>query len=202
MSLRPAPSILAVASALSLALLSAPAFAEQANSGPVPAPPPVSGPGVAPPPGMPDTRPVWQGPASVMPDPRTRDAWLRECYRRTDYYYGGYDGWREGRRKHRRHRDDRYDRGPAYGYCEAYFDDWYRTGGYGHAHAYAVPMMTYAMPMAYAAAPVAQPSQNCVETVTTEYVPVRRRVIHRRPAPRAVPDKRVRIVPDKRLPAD
>ena len=63
----------------------------------------------------------------------------------------------------------------------------------GYAHAYAAPMMGYvrAMPMAHA--PMAQASGPCEEVVTTEYVPVRSRFIPRRPAPRAVRDKRQRM---------
>lgn len=149
-------------------------------------------------PGGPDMRPVWQGSAGPMlPDPRTRDAWLDECQRRTALYYGNY-------RKSRRHRDDwrRDDR--AYSYCEAYFDDYYRNAYRGHGYAYAMPVVSYAVPMVQV--PVAQAqTEQCREVVTTEYVTVRRRVIPRRPAPRpryVVPDKRIRVVPDKRLPLD
>lgn len=160
-------------------------------------------PGAPPLPGGPDMRPVWQGAGGpvMLPDPRTRDAWLDECHRRTTMYYGG------SRKKHRRNRDDWRRRDSAYTYCEAYFDDYYRTythrgPAYGHGYAYAVPV--YAAPMMMTHAPVVQPAkENCVETVTTTYEPVRTRVIPRRPAPRRViPDKRIRVVPDKRLPAD
>lgn len=150
-------------------------------------------PGAPPLPGTPDMRPVWHGAAApMMPDPRTRDAWLDECQRRTAMYYGGY-------RKSRRHRDDWRARDSAYGYCEAYFDDYYRTYAHsGHAQAYAYMVPVQAAPMVMTYAPVAQPAkENCVETITTEYVPVRTRIIPRRPAPRrVVPDKRIR---DKRL---
>ena len=152
-------------------------------------------PGAPPPPGTPDMRPVWHGaaaPMMMMPDPRTRDAWLSECSRRTAMYYGGY-------RKSRRHRDDWHARDSAYGYCEAYFDDYYRTyADRGQAQAYAYMVPVHAAPMVMSQAPMAQSAkENCVETVTTEYVAVRTRIIPRRPAPRrGVPDKRVR---DKRL---
>lgn len=154
-----------------------------------PALPSVPYPGAPPLPSAPDMRPAWQGAANVlMPDARTRDAWLDECHRRTAMYYGGY-------RKSRRHRDDwrRDDR--AYSYCEAYFDDYYRTyRAHGHVVYAHAPMMMAHAPMAPAA------KQNCVETETVEYVPVRTRVIPRRPAPRrVVPDKRVR---DKRMQMD
>lgn len=86
--------------------------------------------------------------------------------------------------------------------CEAYLDDYYADhhGGreYGHpAYGYGYPAYGYAVPMVMV--PVMVRSQKpCVETVVTEeYVttPARR---HIRRAPR--PDKRVRIVPDKRIP--
>lgn len=142
-----------------------------------------------------DMRPVWQGPAgeAMMPDARTRDAWLRECHRRTEYYYdGGHDGW--GNRHHRRRRGNHHADAPGYSYCEAYFDDYYRTYAQrGYAHANAMPMMAHPRPMM-----MAQASQPCEEVVTTEYVPVRSRFIPRRPARRAAPDKRIRVMPDKR----
>ncbi len=120
--------------------------------------------------------------APGMPDQRSRDAWMRECHRRTEYYYGG-----RGKRHHRR--DDRRESGRGYSYCEAYFDDYYRTYVQpAYAHAYVRPMA------------MVQPSQPCIETVTTEYVPTRTRYIPRRPARRMVPDKRIRVTPDKRLP--
>ena len=79
---------------------------------------------------------------------------------------------------------------PAYGY--GYGQPGYGYGYPAYGYAYAVPMMMV---------PVAQQNRNCREVVTYEYVdvPIRRRVIHRRPAP-VVHDKRVRMVPDKRLP--
>jgi hypothetical protein len=141
-------------------------------------------------PGAVDMRPVWQGASStLMPDARTRDAWMDECHRRTEMYYGGS-------RKRRHHRNDRdredyrrNDRG--YSYCEAYFEDYYRTYAQrGHGYTHAIPV--HAMPMMMQ---TRQPE--CREVVTTEYVPIRTRIIPRRPAPhRVVPDKRVR---DKRM---
>ena len=66
--------------------------------------------------------------------------------------------------------------------CETALDNYYASGpGYGPG----VIMV-----------PVTIPAPPCVETVTTNYVPARR--VIRRPAPR--PDKRIRIVPDKRIP--
>ena len=140
----------------------------------------------------PDMRPTWQGgPVSVVqPDARARDAWLRECRRRTAYYYDDGYGW------HHRHHRDRHDDGHVDGldYCEAYFDDYYRTWaqpGYGYAY----PVAAYVRPMPMAMAPAPQASQPCEEVVTEEYVPVRTRIIPRRPMRRA-PDKRIRVVPD------
>lgn len=137
-------------------------------------------------PGAADMRPAWHGAASpLMPDARTRDAWLNECHRRTTMYYGGY-------RKGRHHRNEGRRNDSAYSYCEAYFEDYYRTYAH-HSHG---QMHGHAMQMVHA--PMARPaSPPCVETVTTEYEPVRTRYIPRRPAPRrVVPDKRVR---DKRM---
>ena len=113
------------------------------------------------------------------------------------------------------------DNRQAKDYCESYLDYYSRPGigGYpGGAYGYPVapaaggypagayppygyPAYGYAAPMMMV--PVAQPVERrpCTRTVTTEEwitVPVRQRLIPRR----AAPDKRVRIVPDKRLRAD
>lgn len=183
MSFRQFAIALSAAGGLVLAL-AAPAAAQSLPAAPgLPAAPAL--------PGAPDMRPMWQGGASpaaaLLPDARARDAWLSECHRRTTMYYDGY-------RKNRRSRDHaRSD--TAYSYCEAYFDDYYRTAGqHGNAHAY--PVMAYAArPMMMAQAPVAQAaSEPCEEIVTTTYEPVRSRVIPRRVAPpRRVPDKRIRV---------
>jgi hypothetical protein len=190
MSLRPTATISGAGSAFALALMLATPAAGAALGGEMPgdAPPPAHDM-----PGGHDMRPMWQGGASAagMPDARTRDAWLRECHRRTELYYDGY-----GDRHHRRHGDDHHDSGPGYSYCEAYFDDYYRTYAQpGYAHAYAMPMMAHVRPMAMAPAPMAQSSQPCEEVVTEEYVPARTRYIPRRPARRLVPDKRIRMAP-------
>lgn len=87
-------------------------------------------------------------------------------------------------------------------YCESYLDQYmasYGHGGYGHgyrphmAYGYAQPMMMVPVMMVQA-----QAQQRCTETVVTEeWVTIPgRRYIPRRPVIR---DKRVRIVPDKRL---
>lgn len=146
-------------------------------------------------PTAPDMRPEWRGASAAMqPDGRARDAWLRECRRRTEMYY-------DGSGHHRHHRRDR-DRDQAYvggyDYCEAYFDDYYRTytqPGYGYAHAY--PTMVYMQPVAMAPVQTTytQTSQPVEEVVTEEYVPIRRRVIPHRRIRHAVPDKRIRVAP-------
>ena len=152
-------------------------------------------------PGGHDMRLVWQGAASApgMPDERAREAWLRECHRRTELYYDGWDqgGW--DKRRHRRDRRDHHGSAPGYSYCEAYLDDYYRTYAQpGYVQAYAVPMMAHPRPMAMNPAPMAHADQPCEEVVTTEYVPELTRTIPRRPAPRAAPGKRIRVTPDKR----
>ena len=201
MSLRNLATTCSAASAFALALALATPAAAAGSDGPgdaaslpaapampMPMPMPMHAPGM---PGGPDMRPVWQGSASApgRPDERTRDAWLRECHRRTEFYY---DGW--GKRHRRGRRGDHHSSEPGYSYCEAYFDDYYRTYAQpGYAHAYAAPMMGYVRPLPMAHAPMAQASGPCEEVVTTEYVPVRSRFIPRRPAPRRVPDKRQRM---------
>lgn len=85
-------------------------------------------------------------------------------------------------------------RGPAYGYGQAY-------PGYGYAYAYQpvmVPVMMPMMAVQMQAAPAPR-QKECKETIVTEeWVPVARP--HRRYIPALpVPDKRVRIVPDKRV---
>lgn len=103
---------------------------------------------------------------------------------------------------------DAADKRAARDYCETYLDQhtsWSQGGGHGfiqgqqivgYGHA---PVMVM-MPVAYVqvAAP-AQPRE-CVEAIVTEEwvtVPQKGKVRHIPPRPR--PDKRVRIVPDKRI---
>jgi hypothetical protein len=171
-------------SAFALALtLATPALAQPVDAGAMPA--------------APDMRPEWRPglpgasaamqPAAMLPDSRARDAWLRECRRRTEMYYDGY-------RSHRRRDKDR-SYSPGYDYCEAYFDDYYRTytqPGYGHAHHH----MSYVQPVAMPATRVVQTSQPIEEVITEEYVPVRSRTIpQRRTIRRPMRDKRIRIAP-------
>jgi hypothetical protein len=95
---------------------------------------------------------------------------------------------------------DAADKRAARDYCEAYLEQhttWNHGGVIGHGYA---PMMVM-VPVAYVqvAAP-AQPRE-CVETVVTEeWVTVheKRKVRHIKPRP----DKRVKIVPDKRVRAN
>ena len=85
--------------------------------------------------------------------------------------------------------------------CEAMLDN-YVPGAAGYpaayGYGYGVPVMLVPVTMMGGAAPAARGP--CKETVVTEEivteVPRRSRLIPRR----AVPDKRVRLVPDKRIP--
>ena len=156
-------------------------------------------------PAAPDMRPEWRPElrgaatsAALLPDSRTRDAWLRECRHRMAFYYdnGGY--FRGRRHGDRRHHDDRSDHGgyaPGYDYCEAYFEDYYRTytqPGY----AYAYPAMVMMRPVAMAPVTTYQSGQQQVSEVVTErYEPIRSRIIQHRRARRVIHDKRIRIAP-------
>lgn len=103
--------------------------------------------------------------------------------------------------------DKAEDRGRNRDECEAYLDDYYARyqaasypgHGYQPAYGYGYPAQGCCMPQP-AVMPRAQP--HCTETVEYVYedVPVRpaRRVIPRRP--KVVPDKRVKIGTDKRVP--
>ena len=107
------------------------------------------------------------------------------------------------------------DRGRARDECETYLDDYYARysqpvshgyPGYGYGYGYVqqayapaggccgagVPMMMVPVMM------VPRPAPECTETVETVYenVPARRRIYR---APRPVPDKRIRVAPDKRI---
>ncbi|MFM5952959.1 MAG: glycine zipper 2TM domain-containing protein [Novosphingobium sp.] len=96
------------------------------------------------------------------------------------------------------------DKRSARDYCEAYLDQslsrqqvygqGYGQPVYGYGYA---PMMVM-VPVAYVQTAVPAQLRECRETVVTEeWVPVRTRYIPPRPKPR--PDKRVKIVPDKRV---
>ena len=110
------------------------------------------------------------------------------------YYYdnGGYF-----RHSHRRHNDRDRQGGyvPGYDYCEAYFDDYYRTytqPGYGYAY----PAMMMMRPMAMAPMTTYQSGQRQVSEVVTErYEPIRSRIIQHRRARPVIHDKRIRIAP-------
>ena len=153
-------------------------------------------PGSPPPASPPDIRPVWHDsgiltPAAAGIDPRAREAWLWECRRRSAQTYD--DGWRSGhRRNHRANRDGGFP--PAYDYCEAYLDDYYRAyaqPGYGTNPGY--PSQTFVQPVAMAPTQIQQDCQPCEEEVE-EYVPVRTRSIPpRRRSYRPLPDKRIKV---------
>jgi hypothetical protein len=213
MSARPVRLILLGAAALGFA---APALAQQL-------PPPPAHPGVmdaagrvydaAPPAGLPDHRPEWRGapqqaghPAAHHPQgqpgydraawEQAQASWLSECRRR----HG--NGNKVG--KHHRGADQQ----SVSDWCESYLKQHTTWGhGYGQAHAqgvvgYGYAPMTVMVPVAYVQVATTAPAQQreCVETIVTEEwvaVPGRTRYIAPRPKPR--PDKRVRIVPDKRV---
>lgn len=101
---------------------------------------------------------------------------------------------------------DAADRHAASDWCESYLDQHTTWGpGYGQAHAqgvvgYGYAPMTVMVPVAYVQVAAAAPAQprECKETIVTEEwvtVPTHIRYI----PPRSRPDKRVRIVPDKRV---
>lgn len=153
-------------------------------------------PGSPPAAGAPDMRPVWPdssilAPAAAQIDPRARAAWLWECRRRTAQ--NDDDGWRSG---HRRHRGTNRDGGlpPAYDYCEAYLDDYYRAYAQpGYGITYSPPGQTFVQPVAMAPTQIQQECQPCDEE-TEEYVPVRTRSIPpRRRSYRPLPDKRIKL---------
>lgn len=72
--------------------------------------------------------------------------------------------------------------------------------GYRAPYVYPGAYMGYAVPMVMVPVMRSKPCKEVVEEIV-EYVPVRRRVIPRRPrAVTPVPDKRVRLAPEKRVP--
>jgi Glycine zipper 2TM domain len=104
---------------------------------------------------------------------------------------------------------DAADKRAARDYCEDYLErniTWSQGHGYANGQqvvGYGYAPMTTMVPVAYVQTAVAAPQQqDCIEEqVIEEWVPVasppRQRYIAPRPKPR--PDKRVRIVPDKRV---
>lgn len=100
------------------------------------------------------------------------------------------------------------DRRAARDYCEAYLEQhttWGQGPAYGYGYGqpvvgYGYAPMTVMVPVAYVQVAAQTQPRECKETVVTEEwvtVPGRVRYIEVRPRPR--PDKRVRIVPDKRV---
>ena len=179
MSFRRIAEICGAGSALALALIMAtPAAAADAMPGDGPSYPAAA----------PDMRPEWRGGGyAAQVDPRARDAWLSECRHRTALYY-----YRGGHRHHHHHGHDKnMDPAAGYDYCEAYFDDYYRTyrqPGFGYI-GYERPMMMMPPP-AYQGS-----SGQREEVVTEEYVPLRSREIPHRRARHVIHDKRVRVAP-------
>jgi hypothetical protein len=149
-------------------------------------------------PSAPDMRPEWRPgatpSAALLPDSRTRDAWLGECRRRTAFYYDN-GGHHHHHRHHDKGRGQMSSNAPGYDYCEAYFDDYYRTytqPGY----AYAYPAMVTMRPVAMAPVTTYQNGGQRVEEVVTErYEPIRSRVIPRRRVHHIIHDKRIRVAP-------
>ncbi|MFC3175102.1 glycine zipper 2TM domain-containing protein [Novosphingobium bradum] len=162
------------------------------------------------------------------PAPRDRGEWLRECrHRLGDNGLGGavIGGVVGGVAGHALagHRDkflgtvagaavgalagaaiDRAEDAPRVrDRCEAMLDGWGQgagtyPAGYGYGYGYGVPVMLVPVTMVAAGGPAVRGP--CKETVVTEEiittVPRHSRLIPRR----AAPDKRVRLVPDKRVP--
>lgn len=85
-------------------------------------------------------------------------------------------------------------------YCETYLDSYTQQGSGGYyQQGYVQPVMMVPMMMVQAQQAAQQP---CTETIVTEEwvaVPARHHTIIRYIPPRPAPDKRVRIVPDKRI---
>jgi hypothetical protein len=179
------------ATAMTLAAFGAPALAQD---GPMPPPPPMmhgghSAPGTSSAPG-----------GGYEPPLQMRSSWLAEC--RDRLHHGGI------------RRESAAER------CERYFDDYYayyRSAQpapaygpvYSQRYSYAAPTMSSGcMPcqrpamVAPGPAPyVRRGEPECTETVEYEYVDVPVRAAPRRraaPPPRAVPDKCIRVSPDKR----
>lgn len=146
-----------------------------------------------------DPRPEWRGPkpdahvAHGSYDGRAqwdqaRADWLGECRRRMSE-----DRWDHRRR---RDRDRGYDEAAAY--CQSYLD-YYSPAGLTY-----VPMtMMVPARMVPVAGAAAAPQEPCIETeVIEEWVPepAAQRIIPRRPVRQPqIRDKRIKLVPDKRV---
>lgn len=186
--------VVALASAIALAAPSAGAkdmpgapYAGGAMRDLPPAPPPPPPGPLGPPPfADPDMRPEWHGAGYpvILPDARTRDAWLGECHHRMAFYYDRGPGWGWHRHHHHDHGDRGYAMAPAYGYCESYFDDYYRT--------WQPRFVSYQPPMMMAQS---GGTRQVEEVISERYEPLRSRSIPRRRAHRAAHDKRIRVAP-------
>ncbi|WP_296675247.1 glycine zipper 2TM domain-containing protein [Novosphingobium sp.] len=105
---------------------------------------------------------------------------------------------------------DRRDERRSIDYCESYLERHTASGygqpGYGYTYAYQ-PMTVMVPVMIAQAQPIAASSQprtrECTETqVIEEWVPVGPRKRYIPPRPRPLPDKRIRLAPDKRIPVN
>ena len=171
--------IVVAGSLLSFTLAATPALANEPGPG-GPPPPPVPPAGYAP------------APYEEMA-PAVRESWLAECRSRMGRHRG-----REAQDFCVRYLDDYY---APYRGAQPYGYQGFANGypGYGYPANSAgccQPMMMVPIMRV----PTGRPS--CKETVEYEYVDVPQRAPPPpRPAPRPAPDKRVKIAPDKRIPA-
>lgn len=177
----------------------------------------------------PDMRPAWQENRPYTPqatDPRAREEWLAECRRRISArddgvggaVIGGLVGGVAGNRIAGRGNrtvgtiagaaagavvgtaiDKAEDRGRVRDECETYLDDYYAyygSGGYDRGYpGYGYGYPAYGSGYGPIAAPAYRPAEpECTETVEYVYedVPLR-------PRARRIPDKRMKVVPDKRV---
>jgi len=163
------------------------------------------------------------------PEPGDRDSWLRECRHRLGdngvggAVIGGVVGGVAGHALAGRDNkvlgtvagaavgaaagaaiDKAEDSSRVRDRCEAMLEGWGQGGSagpaaYGYGYGYGVPVMLVPMAMIAGQPPAARGP--CRETVVTEEieVPVTRRSRYIPPRARSLPDKRVRLVPDKRI---
>ena len=163
-------STLSAATIVALALSACPALAHEGAGYDVPHPAWQNGP----------PQPYSQHP---MMEPDAREAWLAECRHRLSMHGNRWD---------------RDDREREMDQCEAYLDSYYAY--YRSYQDRPYPAYAYAAPccqpmMMVPAAPEPRTEPECTETVEYEYVDV-----PARPKARPAPDKRIKVVPDKRIP--
>ena len=154
-------------------------------------------------------------------DPAARDAWLADCRTRVAHrdsglggaLIGGAVGGLAGNRIAGRGNrtvgtiagavvgaavgaaiDKAEDAGRYRDECEGYLDDYYAWYTRGSSYAPGYASATYVAPMSL-------PEPECTETVEYVYEDVPERPAPRkRYIPRPAPDKRIKVVPDKRVP--